>query len=83
MVENSVLSSVCYTFTIPYPQYLIGPPAKITYQPYITLVTDGGREIIKLVSMVNDGVPVKYILPGMITSTDDTTLSVFKGVTRN
>ena len=38
--------------------------------------------LVQLVSSANDNAPIYNVLPGLITSTDDTTVFVFKGETQ-
>ena len=78
--ENSVLSTVAYLFTIATTHLIISSDdPSHSYQQSTGTMTKGARELLKLVSLANDGAPIKPVLPALITSTDDTTVFVFKG----
>ena len=45
-------------------------------------LSKGAHKLTKLVSIANNNAPIYNVLPGLITSTDDTTVFVFKGATK-
>ena len=45
-------------------------------------MSKGALKLTELVSVANNNAPVYNVLPGLITSTDDTTVFVFKGATK-
>ena len=83
IAENSILSTISYLFTVAAAHLLIGvPDPKFNTVMKKHKITKGARMLVQLVSSANDNAPIYNVLPGLITSTDDTTVFVFKGETQ-
>ena len=82
IAENSILSTICYLFTVACTHLLIGVPHPKYNHIKSNRLSKGARELIKLVSIANNNAPIYNVMPGLITSTDDTTIFVFKGATK-
>ena len=82
IAENSILSTICYLFTVACAHLLIGTPDPKFNNLRENKLTKGAQILKKLVSEANNNAPIYNVLPGLITSTDDTTVFVFKGATK-
>ena len=83
IAENSILSTICYLFTVAVAHILIGvPDPKYNTTIKANKLTKGAQKLVRLVSIANNNAPIYNVLPGLITSTDDTTVFAFKGETK-
>ena len=82
IAENSIISTICYLFIVVCTHLLIGVPHPKYNHIKSNWLSKGARELIKLVSIANNNAPIYNVMPGLITSTDDTTVFVFKDATK-
>ena len=82
ITENSILSTISYLFTIAASHLIIGTCDPQYNIPSLSTATKGARDLVSLVSRANKNAPIYPVLPGLITSTDDTTVFVFKGTAK-
>ena len=79
IAENSVISTITYLFTVATTHLFIGKPSPKIHTYKLTDATPDAQLLASLVSRANNGVPIHHVLPAMVTSTDDTTVFVFRG----
>ena len=77
IAKNSILSTICYLFTVACAHLLIGVPNSKYNNVKSNESTKGAQQLIKLVSMTNNNAPIYNVLSGLITSKDDTRVFVF------
>ena len=72
------MSSISYLINVAASHFIVGSDnsSRSTLLPKATV---GAKKLHRLVSEANDGMPIFPVHPALITSTDDTTVFVFKG----
>jgi hypothetical protein len=81
--ESSLLSTLSYLMTVACTHLFVGDRDEYIHTHSIMDGTEGARRLYNLVSQCNGNAPLKHALPALITSTDDTTMFVFKGTAPN
>ena len=76
--ENSIMSTVSFLMVVAITHLFVGEKNS-RYHKYREEPSQGAKMLTRLVSKCNRYAPVYPILPGLIFSTDDSTLFVFKG----
>ena len=75
------MSTITYLFAVADRHYILGDPSPNIYHTrHIIHSTKGAKLLYDLVKKAKNDHPVYHILSDLITSTDDTTVFVFKGV---
>ena len=77
--ESSLLSTLSYLMTVACTHLFIGERDEYIHTSSVVDGTEGAKRLHDLVMQCNGNAPLKYALPALITSTDDTTMFVFKG----
>ena len=80
--ENSIMSTVSFFMVVASTHLLVGEKNS-RYHKYKQEPTKGANVLAKMVSECNNNAPVYPILPGLVFSTDDSTMFVFKGKETN
>ena len=80
IAKNSVISTITYIFTVATPHLLIGRSLPNLHTRKLNEVSPGAQLLASLVSRADNGSTIHHVLPAMITSTDVTTVFVFRGV---
>ena len=81
--ENSIRNAISFLVIVARAHLFVGEiPNRITTKK-VEHATDGAKMLEKLVSEANNDAPVSPVYPWLITSTDDTTVFIFKGTACN
>ena len=83
--ENSIMSAAAFAITHALTALIVSSPDDSAIPsdqkpPPIEKATRGAQKLAKLVSKANDGATVYPIKPGMLFSTDNSTVYAFQGV---
>ena len=77
-----MLTSIIDLFTITMTHYFIDQLDTAIFYPPISSLTLGAMEFIDLFHKANNGLPIRIVLTGLVTSTNDLTIFIFKGISR-
>ena len=79
IAENLIMSAVSFLMTIATTHYFVGEPTKHYHKKSIKHSNEGAKLLERMVSISNKGAPIHPVIPALMTSTDNTTMFVFKG----
>ena len=83
IAENSIISSLCYSLTVASTHILVGKADTNIARVPIEQLSNGAVKLLELVSLANNKADVRTVLPGLVTSTDDSTVFIFKGKSKH
>ena len=80
-MKNDVIPTITYLLSVAVVHCIVGEPYLLYHKCLINHATTCAKLLYGMVAKANNGCPVYHILPGLITSIDDTAIFVFRGTT--
>ena len=80
--ENSVISKVSFLFTVATTYIFVGEK-DTNFHTYKKKSKTGAQKLVRLVRSCNNNATIRTVLPGLIFSTNNNTICVFKGKAKN